>query len=184
MDTDALRSPVIRTLSWEQEIMKPQYRRLFIAVAFILTCVIGVGIGVFGASHQYYKYVFSGLRDRQVEELSIDLNLLAHLRLGEFRQAIGLLEQQADRTIVSVGLDRQIPTTDLRRRVLKQARTYREYYPSESQYAPHVAEALDGIPIYKTFTDDDGTCNSAFCRIVRREGSKEAKDGEPSEEDR
>ena len=135
-------------------------RMLSLVLAFIIGCLIGL----FVSSYLYYKYVFSNVEDRNATDLARQINTLSRLRLGEVDAVIDNMEMKVDSNIVSIALTPNRSLTDYRRRVLRGAKTYREIYPSKSEAASSVRDALREIQKIDTFT-----CKTPLCRLVERE---------------
>ncbi|MCK4323557.1 MAG: hypothetical protein KAW89_03435 [Armatimonadetes bacterium] len=144
--------------------MKPRTRRFGLITGFLLVFVAGCVVGLFGASWLWYRHVFGSQVDQAAVNLSIDIHRASQLRLGEADAALDDLEVNIDNAIVSAGLTPHIPITELRRRQLRKAKTYREMYPSRSALASQVAEALAKV---QRIEIDQATCDTPFCRLVR-----------------
>ena len=154
--------------------MKPRARRFGLITGFLLVFVAGCVVGLFGASWLYYRYVFGTQVDQAAAYLGMDIHRASQLRLGEVDSALDDLEGRIDRDIISVGLTPHIPITELGHRQLSRAKTYREMYPSKSQLASQVAEALAKV---QRIEIDEATCDTPFCRLVR---DAESRDREQS----
>ena len=87
------------------------------------------------------------------------------------------LESRIDMGIVSVGLTPLIPITELRRRRLRAAKTYREMYPSMSEVASQVAEALAKV---KRIEIDELKCEKPLRRLVKEASSQKEEDAPES----
>jgi len=144
--------------------MKPRARRFGLITGFLLVFVAGCVVGLFGASWLWYRHVIGTQVDEVAANLAMDIHRASQLRLGEADAALDDLERRIDRGIVSVGLTPHIPITELRGRQLRKAKTYREMYPSRSQLASQVAEALAKV---QRIEIDEATCDTPFCRLVR-----------------
>ena len=159
--------------------MKTPRHRLLTIAGFLVCFALGAGIGIIGASYLYYHHFVPCLLDRDADELSKDLDLLAHLQLGEVPQAIARLENSVDGYIVSVALTPHISLNEKRRSILMGAHTYREYYPSQSAHSSQVAQALEGVQCYETFT-----CDNAFCRLMNAKRSTKTAEDKSTERGR
>ncbi|MCK4722093.1 MAG: hypothetical protein KAT75_02260, partial [Dehalococcoidia bacterium] len=122
--------------------MKPRTRRLGLVTAFLLVFAAGCVVGLFGASWLWYRHVIGRQVDQVAVNLAMDIHKASQLRLGEADAVLDDLEKNIDTGIVSVGITPHIPITELRRRRLRKAKSYGEMYPSMSQLASQVAEAL------------------------------------------
>lgn len=142
--------------------MKLSKGKLGLSVSFFLVFTVGCLVGLTASSYLYYRHVFSKAVDRSAIELAMQITPVCELRLGEIDAAIEHLERMIDNNIVSVALTPDIPKTDYRHRVLRAAKTYREIYPSKSEMASKVTDALKEIPKIDTFK-----CNSPLCRLVK-----------------
>ncbi len=144
--------------------MKPRARRFGPITGFLLVFVAGCVVGLFGASWQWYRVVFGTRVDEAAAYLCMDIHRASQLRLGEADAVLDDLEVNIDNAIVSAGLTPHIPITELGHRQLSKAKTYREMYPSRSQLASQVAEALAKV---QRIEIDETTCDTPFCRLVR-----------------
>jgi hypothetical protein len=136
--------------------------KLGLSVSFFLVFTIGCLVGLMASSYLYYRHVFSKMANENAVNLGWGINRLCELRLGEVDAAIKHLERNIDNNIVTVALTLNIPETDYRHRMLRAAKTYREIYPSKSEMASKVTDALKGIPKIDTFK-----CNNPLCRLVK-----------------
>jgi len=153
--------------------MKPRARRFGLITGLLLVFVAGCIVGLFGASWLWYRYVFGGQADQAALNLDMDIRTASQLRIGEADALLDDLEMRIDSGIVSVGLTPHIPiTTELRRRRLRAAKTYREMYPSRSALASQVAEALATV---QRIEIDEFGCDSALCRLVRDAESRNSE---------
>jgi len=156
--------------------MKPRARRFGLITGLLLVFVAGCVVGLLGASWLYYRHFFG----RQVEEvavaLALDVATASRLRLGEVDAALHDLEMRIDSgiVIVSVGHTPHIPITELRRRHLRAAKTYREIYPSRSEVASQVTEALAKV---ERIALDEFKCKSSLYRLVRDAESRNREQG-------
>ena len=147
--------------------MKLTKGKLWLCVLFFIVFIVGCFVGIGAASYQYYRYVFSKEVDRSAIELASQINIMCQLRLGEVDAAITQLENMIDINVVSVALTPNIPETDYRHRVLRAVKTYREIYPSKSQFASKADDALEDIPKIDTFK-----CDNPLCRLVEHAESQ------------
>ena len=143
--------------------MKPRARRFGLITGFLLVFVAGCVVGLFGASWLWYRHVIGTQVDEVAANLAMDIHRASQLRLGEVDAALDDLEISIDSGVVSVGLTPHIPITELRRRQLRKAKTYREMYPSRSQLASQVGETLAKV---QRIEIDEATCDTPFCRLV------------------
>lgn len=144
--------------------MNPKKRKLrFFALASLIF-VLGCILGLMGSSYLYYRHVFSYMATETAANLSMRINTLSRLRLGEVDAAIESLESTVDIAITSIARTPHIPQTDYRHSALRGAKTYREIYPSKSEVAPQVVEALRNIPKIEIFK-----CDNPLCRLVKQQ---------------
>ena len=149
--------------------MKPRPRRFGLITGFLLVFVAGCVVGLFGASWLWYRHVIGRQVDEVAVELSMQIGTASQLRLGEVDDVLHDLEMRIDSSIVSVGLTPHIPITQLRRRQLTAAKTYREVYPSSSELASRVAEALAKV---QRIEIDEFQCDSPLSRLVKEAESR------------
>jgi len=153
--------------------MKSTKSKLILLGLFLLVFIVGCFVGIGTASYLYYRHVFSKQVDRSAIELGSQINLVCLLRLGELEAAITQLENMIDNNVVSVALTPNIPETDSRDFVLRGVRTYREIYPSQTQFASIVDDALADIPKIDKFESDNSlyrpeTCPGRFTKSLGR----------------
>ena len=158
--------------------MNPRARRFGLITGFLLVFVAGCVVGLFGASWLWYRHVIGTQVDEVAANLAMDIHRASQLRLGEVDAALDDLEMSIDSGIVSVGLTPHIPITELRRRRLREAKTYREMYPSRSQLASRVTEALAKVQRIKI---DEFKCDSPLCRLVRDRVAPNPRQARPQE---
>ena len=145
--------------------------KLGLAVILFLVFVVGSFVGLMTSSYLYYRHVFSkNMVDRNAVDLGWEINTVSRLRLGEIDAVINDLEMRVDGNIRSVALTPNIPGTDYRYEVLKAAKTYRDIFPSRSERAFQVNDALKDIPKIETFE-----CESSLCRLVKHTKDKEVE---------
>lgn len=156
--------------------MKSTKSKLTLLALFLLVFIVGCFVGIGTASYLYYRHVFSKQTDRSAIELGSQISIVCLLRLEEVESAITQLENMIDNNVVSVALTPNIPETDLRHYILRGAKTYREIYPSQTQFASIVDDALADIPKIDKFESDNSlykpeTCPGKFtkslCRLVK-----------------
>jgi len=147
--------------------MKWSKGKLGLCVLFFIVFIVGCFVGIGAASYQYYRCVFSKEVDRSAIELFYQVNIVCQLRLGEVDPAITQLENMIDNNVVSVALTPNIPETDHRYRLLRAVKTYRDIYPSQTQFASMVNDALEDIPKIDTFEFD-----SPLSRLVKHAESQ------------
>jgi len=145
-------------------------RKIGLFVIFLLVFLAGYMVGIAKASYLYYRYVFSKAVDRSAIELAMQITPVCQLRLGEVDAAIETLERMIDNNIVTIDQTPYIPKTDYRHGVLRAAKTYREIYPSKTEFAPKVADALRDIPKIETFK-----CENSLARLVKRSESQKGQ---------
>ena len=143
--------------------MKMAKNKIKFTILILIVFVVGAFIGLGTSSYLYYRHVFSRMADETAIILGDRINTLCQLRLGEIDKVIDHLESSIDMGIVSITQTPNIPQTDYRYRVSRAAKTYRQLYPSKSQSADKVTEALRDIPKIETFK-----CKNALCRLVTR----------------
>jgi hypothetical protein len=140
------------------------------AVLLFLVFVVGCFAGLMTSSYLYYRHVFSKAVDENAVDLKWEITTVSRLRLGEIDSIINDLEIRIDGNIRSVTLTPNIPRTDYRYEVLKAAKTYREIYPSRSEIAFQVNDALKDIPKIETFE-----CETSLYRLVKYTKEKEVE---------
>ncbi len=150
--------------------MKITRSKIGLTVLIFFVFIIGALSGLMTSSYLYYRHVFSQMADETAGILSERINTLCQLRLGEIDNAIEQLESSVDMSIISITQTPHIRQTDLRFRVLRGAKTYKELYPSKSQVASKVTEALRDIPKIETFK-----CDSSLCRLVTQTAEEKSK---------
>jgi len=133
----------------------------------VLVFLVGCFTGLFGASYQYYKHVFSKAVAQNAEDVSWQIRTVSHLRLGEIDDAINSLEGKIDNNILAIARTHNITETDYRYRILREAKTYREIYPSNSVEASQVISALEKFPKLEKFK-----CENSLCRLVKQAQSQ------------
>ena len=136
--------------------------KLGLAALFFLVFVVGCFAGLMASSYLYYRHVFSKAVDENAVDLRWEIMTLSRLRLGEIDAVIDDLEMRIDGNIRSVALTPNIPRTDYGYEALKAAKTYRDIYPSGSERAFQVNDALKDIPKIETFE-----CETPLCRLVK-----------------
>jgi hypothetical protein len=124
-------------------------------VFFVLVFIAGCLIGIFAASYQYYKVVFSYYAANTQAELYQQILMVSHLQLKESNEAIALLDADIDQKIVDISSPVYAYNTEYRDYVLKAAKTYRELYPPYSEIADKVDEILKPITKIETFKSDN-----------------------------
>ena len=144
--------------------------KLGLAVLLFLVFVVGCFVGLMTSSYLYYRHVFSKAVDENAVDLGWEITTLSRLRLGEIDAVINDLEMMVDGNIRSVALTPHIPRTDYRYKMLKAAKTYRDIYPSRSERAFQVNDALKDIPKIETFE-----CENSLCRLVKHAEEKGVK---------
>ena len=144
--------------------------KLGIAVLLFLVFVVGCFVGLMTSSYLYYRHVFSKAVDENAVDLGWEITTVSRLRLGEIDAVINNLEMRVDGNIRSVALTPNIPRTDYRYEVLKAAKTYRDIYPSRSEIAFQVNDALKDIPKIETFE-----CETSLYRLVKHTKEKEVE---------
>ena len=144
--------------------------KLGLAVLLFLIFVVGCFVGLMTSSYLYYRHVFSKVVDENAVDLSWEITTVSRLRLGEIDAVINDLEMRVDGNIRSVALTPNIPRTDYRYEVLKAAKTYRDIYPSRSERAFQVNDALKGIPKIETFE-----CETSLYRLVKHTKENEVE---------
>jgi hypothetical protein len=132
-------------------------------VFFILVFIAGCLIGIFAASYQYYKVVFSYYAANTQAELYRQILIVSHLHLTEPNEAIALLDADIDKKIVDISSPVYAYNTEYRDYVLKAAKTYRELYPPYSVYADKVDEILTPITKLEIFKSDN-----SLVRLVKQ----------------
>ena len=144
-----------------------------LVIGLLLVFVAGCVVGLMGASWLWYRHVYG----RQVDEVAVALGMnvarASQLRLGEVDAALDALEMGIDAAVVSVGLNPLIPITELRQRQLRAAKTYREIYPSRSEGASQVTEALAKV---ERIALDEFKCNSSLYRLVKEASSQKEEE--------
>ena len=153
--------------------MKPRARRFGLITGFLLVFVAGCVVGLFGASWLWYRHVIGTQVDEVAANLAMDIHRASQLRLGEVDAALDALEMGIDAAVVSVGLNPLIPITELRQRQLRAAKTYREIYPSRSEGASQVTEALAKV---ERIALDEFKCNSSLYRLVKEASSQKEEE--------
>lgn len=133
----------------------------------VLVFLFGCFIGLFGASYQYYKHVFSKAAAQNAEDVSWQIMTVSNLRLGEIDDAINFLEKKIDSNILAIARTQNITEDDYRYYVLRTAKTYREIYPSNSGNASQVVSALEEFPKLEKFK-----CENSLCRLVKQTPSQ------------
>ena len=133
----------------------------------VLVFLVGCFIGLFGASYQYYKHVFSKAVAQNAEDVNWQIRIVSNLRLGEIDDAINFLERKIDSNILAIARTHNITETDYRYGVLREAKTYREIYPSNSAKASQVINALEEFPKLEKFK-----CENSLCRLVKQAQSQ------------
>jgi hypothetical protein len=134
-------------------------KNLLFALVFIAGCLVGV----FAASYQYHKVVFSYFATGSQADLYKQILIASHLRLGETNEATVLLDSDIDAKIVSVSSPGYAYNTEYRDEVLRAAKTYRVLYPSDSIYADKVNGILNNYPKKDTFK-----CENSLCRLEQQ----------------
>lgn len=150
--------------------MRPTKSKLGLAILLFLVFVVGCFAGLMTSSYLYYPHVFSTAVDENAVDLHWEIMTVSRLRLGEIDTVIDDLEMRVDGNIRSVALTPNIPRTDYRYEVLKAAKTYRDIYPSRSERASQVNDALKDIPKIETFE-----CENSLCRLVKHAKEKEVE---------
>jgi len=150
--------------------MKLRARKVGLITGFLLVFVAGCVVGLFGASWLWYRHVIGRQVDQVAVNLAMDIHRASQLRLGEVDAVLDDLEMSIDSGIVSVGLTPHIPITEVRRRRLRAAKTYREMYHSSSQLASQVAEALAQV---ERIEIDEFKCEKPLCRLVKDRASRD-----------
>jgi hypothetical protein len=145
-------------------------------VFFVLVFIAGCLIGIFAASYEYYKVVFSYYAANTQAELYRQILIVSHLHLKEPNEAIALLDADIDKKIVDISSPVYAYNTEYRDYVLKVAKTYRELYPPYSVYADKVDEILTPIPKLETFKSE----NSLF-HLVQQDLRKTKNPAEPND---
>ena len=138
-------------------------------VLLVIVFIVGCFAGLFVSSWLYYRHVFSQKTDEVAGQLALRINLLCKLRLGQVESTIEDLEWLIDSQIVSMAVP-HIPITEHRYRVLRNAKTYRQLYPSKSESARKVDEILAGIPKIEKYK-----CKSPLCRLVEQKSSQKSE---------
>ncbi len=134
--------------------MKILKGKLRLYVLCFIVFIIGCFAGLVTSSYLYYRYVFSKTIDRRAIELGWQIDVVCQLRLGEIDASITQLEYMIDENTVAVALTPNIPKTDIRDHVLRGIKTYREIYPSQTQFASMINDALIDIRRIETFKSD------------------------------
>ena len=147
-------------------IMKLHKRKIGIAIAFLMVFIVGGVIGIFGASYLYHKHVFSYVEMNTVADLYRQIDMVSYLRLKKTDKVIALLDAEIDRNILAVFSHTYIEA-DCQYSVLRVAKTYREIYPSNSEKASKVINALKEFPKLEKFK-----CESSLCRLVKQARSQ------------
>ena len=158
--------------------MKLHARRFGLITGFLLVFLAGCVVGLFGGSWLWYRHVIGTQVDQVAVNLAMDIHRASQLRIGEVDAALDELEGSIDRGIVAVGLTPHIPITGLRRKQLRAAKTYRQMYPSKSQLASQVAEALAKV---RRIEIDEFKCDSPLCRLVKDRALREPQQARPQE---
>ena len=121
-------------------------QKVRLALLFLLVFAVGAILGGAGASWAYYHYLFSKEVPVTAMELTRDLQMVSHLRLGEVDPVIRDLEMTIDARITGV-VGPQVRLTDYTRKALATAAAYRRVYPSSADAAgqAQVAQALKDV---------------------------------------
>jgi hypothetical protein len=142
-------------------------------VFFVLVFIAGCLIGIFAASYQYYKVVFSYYAANTQAELYRQILIVSHLHLKEPNEAIALLDADIDKKIVDISSPVYAYNTEYRDYVLKAAKTYRELYPPYSEIADKVNEILVTIPKLEIFIDEDPLGRLDIQELIKSRNSTE-----------
>ena len=118
---------------------------------FFMVFIIGCFAGLVTSSYLYYRYVFSDITDHRLTALGWQINTVCLLRLGEVEASITQLEFMIDENVISVASNPSIPKTDIHDYVFRGVKTYREIYPSQTQYASTVNNVLKDTRRIETF---------------------------------
>lgn len=137
--------------------MKTTKSKIKFTVLIFSVFIFGAFIGLMMSSYLYYQHVFSQMADETAGVISYRIDTLCQLRLGEIESAIKQLEESVDVSVNSITQTPFISQTNVRYKVLRLVKTYRELYPTESP----TGSALRDIPKFETFG-----CESSLSRLV------------------
>jgi hypothetical protein len=142
--------------------MKLISNKLGLCILFCLVCFTGFFAGLKTTAYLYYKYGFSQILDSSALDLASQIDTVCQLRLGQVGTTIDNLEKRIDWNIVGLAQTPNIQEGDYRYNILRAAKTYREIYPSRSQVADIVDNALSNIEKIYLFESD-----TPLCRLVK-----------------
>ena len=143
--------------------MRVQKGKFGLVVLLFIVFIVGCLIGIVTSSYLYYQHVFSKIVDQNAIDLGSQVRKVSQLRLGEVDDVINDLEISIDSNIRSAAQTPYIVIEDYRYKTLRAAKTYREIYPSQSQNASQVNDALREIPKFETFD-----CQGPLYRLVKQ----------------
>jgi hypothetical protein len=143
--------------------MKLINNKLGLCILFCLVCFAGFIVGIKITSYYYNTYCFSRILDRDAIALASQINTVCQLRLGQVGTTIDLLEKEIDWNIVGLAQTPNVQEGDYRYNILRAAKTYREIYPSRSQVADVVYNALSNIEKIYMFEYDTPLCRLVEC---------------------
>lgn len=143
--------------------MKIQKGRFVLTVLLFIVFIVGCLVGLVTSSYLYYRHVFSKMVDQNAIDLDWQVRAVSQLRLGEIDDVINNLEISINSNIRSLAQTPHIQIEDYCYKTLRAAKTYREIYPSRSQNASQVNDALREIPKFEMFD-----CQGPLYRLVKQ----------------
>lgn len=149
--------------------MKLTKKKIGLFTLFLFVFIVGGILGLGTSSYLYYRLVFSNMADETAAVISEKISYLCLLRIGDVNTTIDRLETSVDTGLASITQIPRIPQTDYRYRVLRAAKTYKEFYPSSFDN-PLLTEALKNIP---KIEENEFKCEGPLCRLVKYHSSKE-----------
>lgn len=147
-----------------------QKGKIGFGVLLFIVFIVGCLVGLVTSSYLYYQHVFSKMVDQNAIDLGWQVRTVSQLRLGEIDDVINYLEISIDSNIRSMAQTPHIQIEDYRYKTLRAAKTYREIYPSQSQNASQVNDALRKIPKFEKFD-----CQGPLYRLVEKAEENNAK---------
>ncbi|GEM_PF-898088 len=144
-------------------------QRIGRAGMFLLAFVVGALVGLAASAYLYHKYVFSWTATNQAADIAWQLRTVSHLRLGETEEAVELIEEQIDFHVVALGQERSTAKDGYPYHVLREARTYRDLFPSDSSHSSKAIHILEEYPALGTFE-----CVNSLARLAQRARSQES----------